>query len=105
LGAAYPFRTVTPTFSLEPFRTRKQIIRTRLQLRRFGSDYSGLVPVAGLEPARRKHQRILSPPCLPFHHTGKKLVYFIIVQLNCQHFGAQFRCRRAAEIITEEAGH
>ena len=29
-----------------------------------------LVPVAGLEPARRKHQRILSPPCLPFHHTG-----------------------------------
>ena len=29
-----------------------------------------MVPVAGLEPARCCHQRILSPPCLPFHHTG-----------------------------------
>ncbi len=38
-----------------------------------------MVPVAGLEPARRKHQRILSPPCLPFHHTGK---YPIILSLR-----------------------
>lgn len=30
-----------------------------------------LVPGAGLEPARPFEQRILNPPCLPFHHPGK----------------------------------
>ena len=29
-----------------------------------------MVPMAGLEPARYHYQRILSPPRLPFHHTG-----------------------------------
>ena len=29
-----------------------------------------VVPVAGLEPARDRSQGILSPRCLPFHHTG-----------------------------------
>ena len=29
-----------------------------------------LVPVVGLEPTRCRHQRILSPPRLPFQHTG-----------------------------------
>ena len=29
-----------------------------------------LVPVAGLEPARLLQRGILSPICLPFHHTG-----------------------------------
>ncbi len=35
-----------------------------------------LVPKAGLEPARCCHQRILSPPRLPFHHFGKLLLIF-----------------------------
>ena len=35
-----------------------------------------LVPKAGLEPARCCHQRILSPPRLPFHHFGKLLSIF-----------------------------
>ena len=34
-----------------------------------------LVPVAGLEPARLLRRGILSPLCLPFHHTGKRLLY------------------------------
>ena len=29
-----------------------------------------VVPVVGLEPTRCRHQRILSPPRLPFQHTG-----------------------------------
>ena len=32
-----------------------------------------LVPVVGLEPTRCRHQRILSPSRLPFHHTGVSL--------------------------------
>ena len=31
----------------------------------------GLVPAVGLEPTRRRRQRILSPPRLPFRHAGK----------------------------------
>ena len=30
-----------------------------------------LVPAAGLEPARLLGRGILSPLCLPFHHTGR----------------------------------
>ena len=33
-----------------------------------------LVPVVGLEPTRCRHQRILSPSRLPFHHTGVVLL-------------------------------
>ena len=29
-----------------------------------------VVPVVGLEPTRYRYQRILSPPRLPFQHTG-----------------------------------
>lgn len=36
-----------------------------------------LVPVVGLEPTRCRHQRILSPSRLPFHHTGiDTLMYY-----------------------------
>lgn len=31
-----------------------------------------IVPEAGLEPARHHCLRILSPLCLPFHHSGKE---------------------------------
>ena len=31
---------------------------------------SDVVPVTGLEPVRGCPQGILSPWCLPFHHTG-----------------------------------
>ena len=34
---------------------------------------SFLVPVVGLEPTRHRWQRILSPPRLPFQHTGTYL--------------------------------
>ena len=30
-----------------------------------------VVPVAGVEPARLLCRGILSPLCLPFHHTGR----------------------------------
>ena len=49
----------------------KQIIRTHFPRGKSGSDYIGLVPVVGLEPTRYLYQRILSPPRLPFQHTGK----------------------------------
>ena len=41
---------------------------------------SEMVPVVGLEPTRCRHQRILSPSRLPFHHTGERtlLLYKII---------------------------
>ena len=44
---ATPFLKAYPRIS-----RRKQIIRTHLRLRRFGSDYIGLVRVTGVEPAR-----------------------------------------------------
>ena len=34
---------------------------------------SDVVPVTGLEPVRDLSQGILSPRCLPFHHTGVDL--------------------------------
>ena len=43
-----------------------------------------LVPVVGLEPTRCRHQRILSPSRLPFHHTGKRLLYYILSFLKFQ---------------------
>ena len=46
----------------------QKIIRTSTC--RLGSYYSGLVPLAGLEPARSCLRGILSPLCLPFHHSG-----------------------------------
>ena len=35
-----------------------------------------LVPVVGLEPTRHRWQRILSPPRLPFQHTGMRAVFY-----------------------------
>ncbi len=43
----------------------KQKIRTLFLLGKFGSDFSGLVPVTGLEPVRCCHRGILSPLRLP----------------------------------------
>ena len=48
----------------------KQIIRTRPRLGRTGSDYIALVPLTGLEPVLNRFRWILSPLCLPFHHSG-----------------------------------
>ena len=42
-----------------------------------------LVPVTGLEPVRGCPQGILSPWCLPFHHTGVHR-YFITAKIACQ---------------------
>ena len=36
----------------------------------YQSPVSDLVPVTGLEPVRCCQRGILSPLCLPFHHTG-----------------------------------
>ena len=63
---------------------RKAIIRTHLRLRRFGSDYIGLVPEVGLEPTRCCQQRILSPSRLPIPSFRRKL-YSIIIQRAMQH--------------------
>ena len=47
-------------------RSARRCLRRRMTLRpRFD-----LVPVTGLEPVRSCPQGILSPWCLPFHHTG-----------------------------------
>ena len=56
----------------------KQIIRTRPPQGRTGSDYIGLVPVAGVEPARCRHQRILSPSRLPIPSYRHLWIFFII---------------------------
>ena len=48
-------------------------------------DCSVMVPVTGLEPVRCRQQGILSPQCLPFHHTGAyrhKLRYHTEVLLS-----------------------
>ena len=37
---------------------------------------SDVVPVVGLEPTRHRWQRILSPPRLPFQHTGMRVVLY-----------------------------
>ena len=44
--------------------------RTHFRFRKLDSDYTGLVPVVGLEPTRAFAQQILSLPRLPFRHTG-----------------------------------
>jgi hypothetical protein len=42
-------------------------------------NHTKCVPEAGLEPARpQKEQGILSPWCLPFHHSGTDVACFII---------------------------
>ena len=52
------------------FRTKDILkIRSRPRLEP-GSDYHGLVPAAGLEPALCHHKQILSLPRLPFRHAG-----------------------------------
>ena len=61
-----------------------KIIRTHLRLRRFGSDYIGLVPEVGLEPTRCRQQRILSPSRLPIPSFRRKL-YSIIIRRAMQH--------------------
>lgn len=43
-----------------------------------------LVPKAGLEPARCRQQRILSPPRLPFHHFGINENYITIPIVKTQ---------------------
>ena len=46
-----------------------------------------VVPVVGLEPTRHRWQRILSPPRLPFQHTGMRDVlynsFFENSSINC----------------------
>lgn len=46
---------------------KKKILRFSIHEK---PEYFQLVPVVGLEPTRCRHQRILSPSRLPFHHTG-----------------------------------
>ena len=56
----------------------KQIIRTHFPRGKSGSDYIGLVPVAGVEPARCRHRRILNPVRLPIpSHRRGWLSYYI----------------------------
>ena len=44
----------------------------------------GVVPVTGLEPVRSCLQGILSPWCLPFHHTGRCSAYSITDSIQRQ---------------------
>ena len=56
----------------------KQIIRTRPPQGRTGSDYIGLVRLGGFEPPSFR-RRILSPLCMPFHHS-RTLNYIITLE-------------------------
>ncbi len=62
-----------------PFRKGRRSQRIRSFRRPGGSGVqlasSDVVPVVGLEPTRCRHQRILSPSRLPFHHTGMCIEY------------------------------
>ena len=49
-----------------------------------------MVPVVGLEPTRHCWQRILSPSRLPFHHTGKLLIYYTPLFQKLQEVFAHF---------------
>ena len=51
---------------------------------------SDVVPVVGLEPTRHRWQRILSPPRLPFQHTGMRMVFY-------NSFGKKTRAKRSAK--------
>ena len=52
---------------------------------------SFLVPVTGLEPERGYPQGILSPWCLPFHHTGKYLNNVPLVQAKVKRTASAVR--------------
>ena len=59
----------------------KQEIRPLFRLGKSGSDFSGLVPVTGLEPVRCCHRGILSPLRLPIPpHRHMCLLYNILRQ-------------------------
>lgn len=47
-------------------------------------DIFSMVALAGLEPARSCEQRILSPPCLPFHHRAILVHHVTILKLLCE---------------------
>ena len=49
-----------------------------------------LVPVTGLEPVRGCPQGILSPWCLPFHHTGGCMVILALFSRNVKEFRKGF---------------
>lgn len=61
---------------------RKQIIRTHLRLRRFGSDYIGLVRLMGLEPIRSPIRPSNVRVCL-FRHNRI---------FHCERYYNAFRC-------------
>ena len=43
-----------------------------------------MVPVVGLEPTRHRWQRILSPPRLPFQHTGTAINSILHLLPDCK---------------------
>ena len=49
-----------------------------------------LVPVTGLEPVRRNLQGILSPWCLPFHHTGRCMDILAFFSCNVKKISGSF---------------
>ncbi len=50
-----------------------------------------LVPVAGLEPARCRQRWILSPLRLPFHHTGRCVLYLTSHRWRFYYCGRRWR--------------
>ena len=71
----------------------KQKIRTLFLLGKFGSDFSGLVPVTGLEPVRCCHRGILSPlrlPISPHRRVSIDFEYYTVIMGYCQGFSGNF---------------
>ena len=65
--------TVPPTGAIEFVR-----VRSHLEIKQKREAYASLfylVPVTGLEPVRCRQRWILSPLRLPFHHTGRCVIF------------------------------
>ena len=60
---------------------RKRKTRKRLSIKRFRA-FLGMVPVAGVEPARCRHRRILNPVRLPIP-SHRRVIFKDLLRMTC----------------------
>jgi hypothetical protein len=68
-AAAGVSRLVVSTSAMQASESRQNATRAETRV----ASHFAIMPGVGLEPTSRCRQRILSPPCLPFHHPGRLL--------------------------------
>lgn len=68
------------SYSADSIFLKRKGLKTRFDIR-FPAQFpaKGVMPAAGLEPARCCHQWILSPPRLPFRQAGVTITVLIIL--------------------------